>query len=362
MVGGRTCHHGVLCLLAQAVILMSLPPVARSFSSPFSNAGEWFARSNCQILFPEQPVPKSIIHFCGGFLLGSGAPVAYNDLLTRLSASGNLIIDTPIPLLDNNHAKVAKDISSAFTTCYRNDVLPLLGKGGSSVPVIGLSHSLGGKLMALAGSRREDRRSAPLRAGNIYLAFNNYSFQQSVSMSARSSPDISRLLESPSIKDAMKAVKTSGFGGLLESVLGSSGSSGGGGGGGADFLQAARQYMPPEVLQRANAAANAALEFEFTPSPEETWDLIAGGYGVDENVIFKYRNDDIDQSDELRKALLRRGGCRITMQELPGNHLTPTSSDDNFGRTLNAAINALAMNHLQNFNVLPNNNDRALPR
>lgn len=340
-----------------------LPLLASASSSPFSsNAGEWFAHSNCQILFPAQPVPNAIIHFCGGFLLGSGAPVAYNDLLTRLSASGNLIIDTPIPLVDSNHAKVAKDISAAFTTCYRDDVLPMLGKRGNRVPVIGLSHSLGGKLMALVGSRRDDRRSAPLRAGNVYMAFNNYSFQESVAMSARSSPDISKLLESPSVKGAMKAVKTSGFGGLLESVLGGSGVGGGSGGGGAElFLQAAKQYLPlDEALQRATDAANAALEFEFNPSPQETWDLISKGYGVDENVLFKFQDDDLDMSDDLRAALTRRGGCRITMQQLPGNHLTPTSSDDNFGRTLNAAINALAMNHAENFKSALDN-DRALP-
>ena len=59
----------------------------------------------------------------------------------------------------------------------------LIGPRGREVPVIGLSHSLGGKLMALSNSRKQDRRKVPPKAANIFLAFNNYSLKQSIALS-----------------------------------------------------------------------------------------------------------------------------------------------------------------------------------
>ena len=34
-------------------------------------SNDWFAYDDCQILLPENKVPKSIIHFVGGFLVGN---------------------------------------------------------------------------------------------------------------------------------------------------------------------------------------------------------------------------------------------------------------------------------------------------
>ena len=333
-----------------------------------SELRDWFSLGSCQVLFPptsSKTLPQSIIHFCGGFLLGSASPVAYNDLFQQLSQSNNVIVCTPIPPLESNHDTVAAAISKAFNDCYRDDLLPKLGPLGHKVPVIGLSHSLGGKLMALQCSRRQDRRSSPLRAGNVFLCFNNFGFRDSLELTSRMSPDVERLAASPQARAVTKAVSSAAaaaaaavggasgrggleaLGGLIDSL---SGGGGGGGGGGGRLLDAAQRLLPQEQLdaaQRAAAsaaqAAQAALDFEFTPSPDETWARVLAGYGVDSNVLVQFTEDELDQSDELQARLLRRGGCEVRLLRLPGGHLAPCGGDVAVVRAVSAAVGRLAL-------------------
>ena len=43
--------------------------------------------------------------------------------------------------------------------------------------------------------------------------------------------------------------------------------------------------------------------FEFTPTPQQTWEQIFQGYNIQKNVLFKFKNDDIDQSKEFDNIL-----------------------------------------------------------
>jgi hypothetical protein len=105
--------------------------------------GEWYAMGECSVLLPSERNPKSIIHFVGGFVAGSAVTVTYGRMLTALANNGHLIIATPIPAVDLNHARVAADVATSFTKCYNANVKPLLGAFGKDVPIFGLSHSLG---------------------------------------------------------------------------------------------------------------------------------------------------------------------------------------------------------------------------
>ena len=100
--------------------------------------------------------------------------VTYNELLTSLANQGHLVIATSIPPFESDHDKIAMNIADNFLDCYSNLLQPMIGDGLTSVPVIGLSHSLGGKLMSLINSNKLLRKRLPTRAGNIFLAFNNY--------------------------------------------------------------------------------------------------------------------------------------------------------------------------------------------
>lgn len=86
---------------------------------------------------------------------------------------------------------------------------------------------------------------------------------------------------------------------------------------------AARDAIP--LVQQFNFAS--AFTVEFTPSPEETNDLIAEKYKVRRNLLIKFTNDTIDQTTPLTELLQKRFPGMVAMQMLPGSHLTPLGQD-----------------------------------
>ncbi|GFE70355.1 DUF1350 family protein [Chroococcus sp. FPU101] len=69
------------------------------------------------------------------------------------------------------------------------------------------------------------------------------------------------------------------------------------------------------------------LNLEFVPSPEETQDLISENYLVRRNLLIRFSNDDIDQTNILNPILNSRFPNMIASLNLPGNHLTPLGQD-----------------------------------
>jgi hypothetical protein len=65
---------------------------------------------------------------------------------------------------------------------------------------------------------------------------------------------------------------------------------------------------------------------EFSPSPQETLQLVSSGYRQNRNLLVRFRRDDLDQSPRLLEALRQRPGDASELLELPGDHLTPASA------------------------------------
>ena len=311
--------------------------------------GEWYSMSGCSVLLPREKIPKSIIHFVGGFVAGSAVTVTYGRMLASLANSGHLIVATPIPAVDLNHGGVANDVSTAFTNCYRSNVLPLLGKLGPEVPIFGLSHSLGGKLVVLMNSKKEARKSLPPRVGNIFLAFNNYGVQENIELgraqAAKASPEVQKILEAVNRPDVQRLFQTAKdnkmvsdvFSSFFKSPAGPSkpiaeGEADGSTASGAgptpgDFLSEAVNNLGAQlgidIRQKVAEFTNDASDrLEFIPSSEETWQLLLDGYNIQKNVLVKFDDDEIDQSIELA-VNLRKRGCDANIRSLSGNHLTP---------------------------------------
>ncbi|ELR99556.1 DUF1350 family protein [Gloeocapsa sp. PCC 73106] len=72
---------------------------------------------------------------------------------------------------------------------------------------------------------------------------------------------------------------------------------------------------------------NQTLNFEFTPSPQETNELVLNNYLVRRNLLIRFNNDDIDQSLNLNPLLQQRFAQLICLLILPGNHLTPLGQE-----------------------------------
>ena len=110
---------------------------------------------------------RGVIHFTGGFLLGSAPAVSYLEILEGLADQGYCVIATPIPAVTREHQAAATQALKCFNRAYA-----CLSSSGARPPrVVGLGHSLGGKLTALMGCAHP---SGPRRAGNVFLCFNNF--------------------------------------------------------------------------------------------------------------------------------------------------------------------------------------------
>jgi hypothetical protein len=65
---------------------------------------------------------------------------------------------------------------------------------------------------------------------------------------------------------------------------------------------------------------------EFSPSPEQTLDLVARSYGQPRNLLVRFNRDELDQSPRLLGVLRQRPHDHSALLELPGDHLTPASA------------------------------------
>ncbi len=67
------------------------------------------------------------------------------------------------------------------------------------------------------------------------------------------------------------------------------------------------------------------FQTEFSPSPMETLNLIKEHYEQINNLLIKFRNDNLDQNSLLLKSLKERDSDSSEIIQLDGNHLTPVS-------------------------------------
>jgi hypothetical protein len=231
---------------------------------------EWREISGSWVLVPPQPI--AVVHFLGGAFVGTAPNVAYRWLLTELGKAGYVVVATPF-LNTFDHRAIARSVLNRFEI-----ILERLQKQGEItnglLPVYGLGHSLGCKLHLLIGSLYEVER-----AGNILVAFNNYPVKQAIPFGEQ----------------------------LAQLQL-------------DKFLTGVQKQLRQFNLQ-------VDLNFEFTPSPEETNLLIAENYRVRRNLLIKFSNDDIDQTLGLRPILNQQTADLVAYCPLPGNHLTPLGQD-----------------------------------
>ncbi len=67
------------------------------------------------------------------------------------------------------------------------------------------------------------------------------------------------------------------------------------------------------------------FQTEFSPSPSETLNLIREHYEQINNLLIKFKNDNLDQNDLLLKSLKKRHSDKSKIILLDGDHLTPVS-------------------------------------
>lgn len=224
----------------------------------------WKEVSGSWVLIPQKPI--GIIHFLGGAFVATAPHVTYRWLLEELGKQGYAVIATPfVNTLD--HSAIARDVLNRFESVLER----LQGRGvlgDRFLPIYGIGHSMGCKLHLLIGSLFEVKR-----AGNILISFNNYPASRAI----------------PFVEQ---------------------------------FNLASRAIPMVEQLN-----ITPAFNVEFTPSPEQTNTLIAENYNVRRNLMIKFANDTIDQTSVLILVLKERFPDMVTLQMLPGSHITPLGQD-----------------------------------
>jgi hypothetical protein len=127
---------------------------------------QWLQVEQNWVLTP--PKPKGVIHFLGGAFFAAAPQIAYRRLLEKLASHGYVIVATPFANNTFDHGEIAKAAYKSFQKARSKLFLDYF-------PVYGLGHSMGCKVHLLM-----DCYYNCDRAGNMFIAYNNYSASQSV--------------------------------------------------------------------------------------------------------------------------------------------------------------------------------------
>ncbi|MDX2254891.1 MAG: DUF1350 family protein [Pseudanabaenaceae cyanobacterium bins.39] len=127
---------------------------------------EWKQVEENWVLTP--PKPKGVIHFLGGAFFAAAPQIAYSRVLEQLGQNNYAIVATPFLNSTFDHRQIARDVHSSFRKVRSKLFLDYF-------PVFGMGHSMGCKIHLLVNSLYK-----PQRAGNIFIAYNNYSADRSI--------------------------------------------------------------------------------------------------------------------------------------------------------------------------------------
>ncbi len=137
----------------------------RSSTSVVGKVGNWEYVHENWVLRPQSTdeVPRAVLHFLGGALVGASPHITYRYFLERLAEKGFLVIATPYQL-SFDHLQTCDDVITKF-----ENMAPSIARQYGALPVVGIGHSCGALLQLLITSLFPDTP----RAGNALLSFNN---------------------------------------------------------------------------------------------------------------------------------------------------------------------------------------------
>lgn len=126
---------------------------------------EWKQIEQSWVLTPSKP--HGVVHFLGGAFLATAPHVSYSRLLERLATAGYVVVATPFTNTFD-HRQIASEVHKSFQRVRSKLFLDYF-------PVYGVGHSMGCKLHLLVNSLFVTER-----AGNIFMAHNNYGAERSI--------------------------------------------------------------------------------------------------------------------------------------------------------------------------------------
>ncbi|CAO2836235.1 unnamed protein product [Amaranthus hypochondriacus] len=277
--------------------------LVRQSQDAWGGSSNWREVEGAWVLEPRHSKPWSVVHFIGGIFVGAAPQLAYRLFLESLCEKGVLVIATPYAS-GFDHFSIADEVQFKFDRSFR-----CLQEKAEGLPTFGIGHSLGSVLHLLIGSRY-----AVQRKGNILMAFNNKDPTDAIPlfspvflpMTQSMGPLLSQLASSETIRlgaeTTLKQLEN-----LSPPIM-------------KQVLPLFEQ-LPPLYMDLAKGREN------FNPKPEETRRLIKAYYGVNRNLLIKFKDDIIDETSTLAQVLSVDSGISsmldLSIRALPGDHGTP---------------------------------------
>ena len=299
------------------------------------------------VLLPPSAVklPSVVFHFTGGTFFGSAPNFWYRQLLEDLVRHTQAaIVATSIPLTLNRsplqHVDLAKKIRKQFHTAYRDVLADEYGQAIQSVPVCGIGHSLGARLMVVLATldspNTTTKRSSkvfvpPSYNSSILISFTNNNAVDGI-------PGLNQLVQAS--RQSEKAKRDERGGSRRRSRYNDE----------DDVYDDDDDYNEDDeafdeifgelqslISKQANRIKSALTpssdELEFFPNPEELLEAhtTGGRYTIRKTLVVQFDNDGVDQSSKLATAIV--GSSDVKYARLRGTHLTPISLQSSTSRS-----------------------------
>ncbi len=287
------------------------------------------------VLLPPEAVerPTAVLHFVGGTFFGSLPKVWYRSLLEGIVRNTQCaVIATPIPvtLLKSplHHISLSRKLRSSFEHAWTSVLEDEYGDL-SDVPLCGVGHSLGARLLVVMATLSQNKAlgTIPAFKSFILVSFTNFG-------AAAGIPGVSTLLRQSSTQERVSQVtrergkrknsrkireewwidnnqkedEDEEWEGLIDDL---------------------QQLVKEQTARVRSALTPDAKDLEFFPSPDQLWKAIQDDsrYSVPQTLLVQFDNDAIDQSSRLAQILFATNSSEVHFARLRGAHLTPVSVD-----------------------------------
>jgi hypothetical protein len=290
-----------------------------------------------QVLMPPSSVdrPTIVLHFVGGTFFGSSPSIWYRRLLEEIVENTQAVVvatSIPVTLWQSplQHIRLSRQIERQFQTAWREVLLDEYGDELASVPVCGIGHSLGSRLLTVMatlgdGSPPDSQPERPTwkppaYSSYILISFTNYGAGAGI-------PGIyqlnkaSRRLDSRAQEEKRQKPRRRSDRFYEEDD---------------DYddedwqeiLQDLQGVVQDQASRVRRALTPDSKELEFYPSPELLWKAVTFDqrYKIPETLLVQFDDDEIDQSAKLAAAVGQ--GSNVRFARLRGSHLTPVAIGD----------------------------------
>jgi hypothetical protein len=265
------------------------------------------------ILLPPRSVslPTCVLHFTGGTFFGSAPQIWYRQLLEDIVKHTQAVVvatSIPVTLLQSplEHTKLSRKLQHQFQTAWREVLVDEYGESIQNVPVCGMGHSLGARLLVVLSTLNLRNQITPPTKAMILLSFTNFGATAGipgVEQLRKARQRIKKTTDEP--QDEFWQDEDVEWGDLVEEL---------------------QDVVSKQASRVTSALTPSSRQLEFVPTPAQLWKAVAEDerYKVPHTLIVQFDDDKVDQSSKLATALVESSNVKFA--RLRGMHLTPVSA------------------------------------